>query len=693
MFIPLSPFSWPYLSMRRTSPTEAIQNIIREQKMSEWIDKQSPLYKATLSEFPIQFALGKHQIDPVDGTLFFLPIYAFSRGKLRYAIGYYRIKQLEFPDAVLEDGGLHIEKLGEPVFFKKIGKKALPFGMKFIADHLDMAKQGKKSMPNPTPTLKSDIFEEDKPKQEEKEEDDEEDDPSSLFHIKKTHKEPLTEEALFDKKVKKLLPALAEETEDSMEKQQAAFRKDPPKNASWVARFMLDDRYTLEDPPTASQDPLLECLMEALEDQGWTTTLDKLRQAMAQKATPGLFQEEKTLYMALRSTENQFREDKVILDQRQQTIHKHLSNPTVSELDRETLTEEKERIDKAKTNQTDQEKRIQEAIEEWVPTFSEDATLDSYRDSIRQAHPHRAKHPLNIPLLGLLERVLQMKIILFLEPALPDSPDFVINLVPPMTKEPFQPRFFALLALSSTKNKNNVQLVRFSSRAILTFQELPYAVRARLQTRALEDPQHHALLGLPEFPEEPPADNPVHVVVGPLPDPEIRLVIGSHAPPQHPLLEQYLDIERIPIARKAEFLPLKHLPVMWRRNLSDEDMIAKFQLDGHTWHSVFHYLHAQPYKDKASIYAKWTAGQEFSKEPGPKTIRRAKKAIKELGQPPLQGQEKEEARTKAWQAKKQQNEDISQILRATQNAMLLLFKRGHPLEPDTFLMSLRSLPN
>jgi chemotaxis protein histidine kinase CheA len=669
--------------MRITSPTEAIQIIVREQNMSEWVDKEAPLYQATLSDFPIQFALGKHQTDPKDGTFFFLPIYAFSRGKIRYAIGYYRIKQVDFPDAVLDDGCIDMKKLGEPRFFKKIGKKQLPFGLKFIADHLDMAKQGKK----PAPQLKSDIFDEEKDtqnkdqeknKDHEEEEEEEEEGTASLFHIKA--KPATKEEALFDKKAKKLLPPLAEETEESMEKQQAAFRKDPPKDASWIARFMMDDRYTLEPPQS-----LLECIVEALEDQGWTTTVDKLQLAMSNQTTTAQFQEEKATYLALRTAESQTLEDKAILTQRQQTIRKNLALPTLSEVDRETLTEEKERIDKIQSTHTDQEKQFQEAIERWVPEMSESATVESYRNSIRHG-----KHPLDTLLLGLLERVLQMKLILFLAPALPDAPDFVINLVPPLTAELMTPRFFVLVSMHSEKDKDTIQLIRFQSRGILEYKELPYAVRARLQTRALEDPQHHALSGLPEFPEEPSPGIPVHDVSRPTSDPDVRFVVGPQAPPQHPLLSLFLDIERY---NKAVFLPLQKLPSDWRRRLSDEDMVAKFQLDGHTWHSVFHYLHAQPYKEKASVYIKWTAGQEYSKEPGQQSIKKAKKAAKELGATPLPDQEREQARAKAWEAKRQQNEDVRRILRATQNATLLQFKRGKPVEPDLFLMRLREGPN
>jgi len=633
--------------------TETIQTIIQQQKISEWIDKDAPLYQATLSDFPIEFALGKHQLDPDDNAYCFLPMYARSRGKIRYAIGYYRIKQADYADAVLDSGAMDMEKLGQPHFLKKIGKKTIPFGLKFIADYLDTAKQNKK------PTLKPDLF----PKEVEAKEEEEEDEDISLFHIKKPAT-PDPEETLFEKKATKLLPPLPEQTEEMMEKQQTAFRKDPPKDASWVARFMLDDNYTLESPPKASADSLLECLTLALEYQGMSTTVDKIRKALSQQATQQNFEEEKALFHALNLSEQYSREDKAILQERKRTILKNLALPTLSDLDKETLTEEQTRLDKTIRQKTDQEDRLQELKEQWVPTLSESATLESYRSSLRTSHP------LNTPLLGLLERILRIKLVFFVESQAKESPDFVINTVP--SEDAATPRFYILLSVSHENKKQtpSFDLIRYQSRGILTPQELPFAIRARFQTRAIETEDTPSLLDSPLTPSS---------------DPTCRLILGSKAPTHTPVGFPYLDIERIPWSRLAEFLPLNQMPPDWRRRLSDEDMMAKFQLDGHTWHSVFHYVHAQPYKEKLSEYVRWTAGQEYSKEPG--TIKRAKKAAKELGGKVANP---EKSRIDAWQAKYQQNEDVRSILKATQDATLLHFRRGHPATPDILLMQLRS---
>jgi len=669
------------------------ETMIKKAKRAEAIEKDSMVYQASLFELPIQFVLGKQLKDPDDKTALVLPIYAFSQKVVRYAIGYYRIKEVEFPDAVLEEGGYDISKLGEPIFFKKVkkGKSEIKLNLDFVSKELDIHRPVE---------FKEEYIEEslqgnEKDKPEEKDQPNEKDQPDeekSLFHIKK-QKRVITEE-IFEKK-KKVLPVLPEETEEMMEKQQEEYKisrkeqkeknnqENKKKGKEWINEYMIDKSYELEEKPAK----LLESIILAFEDQGWTTTEEKLRSELANRATLAQYNEEMGLWKKLKERIQQIQEDHVILKERLKAVQNHLQHPSLTPTDRETFEEEKDRIDAIIKRGNQNMKHFEETILCWVPTLSETDTFDSYRDSIRQSNPNRSKHPMNPILVRSLEKMLQIKIVFFNE-TFPS--DFVINMLPPISEEQQMVQFYVLIS-------SKEQLIRYKSRGILTFQELPYAVKARIAMRSIEDPENGTLRTIKEFQlwaEKAEIESMYIPMVQPLQvDPGVRFVVGPAVPDNCPLVPQstpvgfsYLDIERIPTNRIPDFLGLDQMPKDWRRRLSDDDMLAKFELDGHVWKSISHFLLALPFKDRVSVYTKFTANQGRMIE---EAIQLAKESMS-TKDPEMSETQKQELRMRALMAKFQQNEDIKMILKETKDAVLMIFKRGHELETDSLLMDVRS---
>lgn len=662
---------------------KAIPVLLQKQDIKDHLDKDSPLYQATLCHLPIQFVLGSHQADPEDKSFCFVPMYAYSRGKIRYAIGYYRLKQADFADACLDNGAIDIGKIGNPIFLNHIGKKKHRFNLKFVSEFLDMKNPAhSKKVRGVRITLK-DHFETEEcadtppdgenEKEEKDEKETQEEEETDLFHIHRPVKSEIpTEESLYEKRSAKMMPLLPEETEEMMEKQQTAFRKDPPKDASWVSHFMQDENYTLDETKD-----ILEAIVLALEDQGWTTTVERLRKAVAQLTTQTQFQEELELFRSLHFSLDRITEDKQLIQERVNTVRKHLASSSLSEIDRDALEEEKKRIDASRQTMTNEEERVKDQINCWVPTMSTHETFESYRESIRQT-----RHPLHPSLLQLLEKLLQIRLFVFNETQHKEAPDFVINMI--SRPEPHPVRFYILLAINTGKT----HLIRYKSRSTLTFSELPYAIKARISTRCMEDPAY----SMPEFKKwkedlgiVDPNPEPRYDITGPLRDESVRFIVAANAPIHIPVGFPYLDIEQVPWPRMAEFIRLNQMPPDWRRRMSDEDTTAPFQLDNHKWDSVRHFMLAWPYKEKLTTYIKWTAGQEYSKNTKSKAFRQAVKESKAEA-----NQATEQDRLRALEAKISQNEDVRRILIATRDSSLLSFQRGQPVEPDLMLMNLRT---
>jgi predicted NAD-dependent protein-ADP-ribosyltransferase YbiA (DUF1768 family) len=155
-------------------------------------------------------------------------------------------------------------------------------------------------------------------------------------------------------------------------------------------------------------------------------------------------------------------------------------------------------------------------------------------------------------------------------------------------------------------------------------------------------------------------------------------------------LNEHINAERV-----VEFANLHKIP-NWRRKLSDEWTDVAFRLDNHMWSSVEHYVLGSQFKHQnPSYYAK------FSMETGTATAAKDIKALRKMADKPPHGIKpdvtyNEDTRMRfRREALKQKFDqpDMNQLLRATKDAQLLLFKRGNDPEMDVELMRLRETYN
>lgn len=554
-----------------------------------------------------------------------------------------------------------------------------------------------------------------------------------------------------EKLVRSTLPPETKDMQRQQYKEYKQMSSDAKKRLPWIARFAKDANMTIEHVDGDGH-CFFTSLVNAFKDDGRITTVAKLRALLASHVTESVFQAERSLYTSFADAKRKVIQDKKVIDDRTAHIAKLLKT-SMSPVDSKHLNTESEQLIKSKERLKNDYESIQQNIQELVPYMENITTLDKYRDYIRETGKHRPIFWANEWAIQTLEKALKFKCILFMEDHFKTPSkggDTVINMVQSdqaytvqsdqfgpaqfgpdqdqgskdqPKKDTIHPECYIMLAYT---NGNHYEGIRYKGRSLVTFNEIPYGIKVRLLNRSLENEKSiinhiqdfidfRSTTGIQQGGSSHDDDDTT--VQKPMHDPNVVFVLYADAP--HCKignvvcdLESSIDKRRIP-----DFVSLNQ-PSMknWRQRLSDDSMDSTFQLDNQVWHSVTHYLCAFPYKSSPAFYAKFQRHGTFSKEPHPQYIEMAvqaaspsgmakeeKKGSKEgkegKGEKELRPSEipcntlsikdRAVARRAAIRAKVMQNDDIKRMLKATDDATLMLFERGTRLKKDNTLMAIR----
>ena len=360
---------------------------------------------------------------------------------------------------------------------------------------------------------------------------------------------------------------------------------------------------------------------------------------------------------------------------------------------------------------------LQESIHSMFPHTKDITQLQQFKDFLRETSTSRSRMAANDWCIETLEKWLHYKTIVFHQDIFENDKkgEFVISISENQSHIHSSPETYVLLVYTT---KHHYEVLRYMGRSSLTFKELPYAIKARLATRSIENP-HSVINRIDDFvkwkshngieTEQEDADpqQTTDSTLFPVTDLETVFIVYNYAP----CCNRVLDLEKIQSKRRVQFSShLKQLPANWRQKLADDYMGAIFHLDNQVWNSVTHYLQALPYKESnPDFYQQFTRGNKLSKNAAAKEYAKIakiagssksgvyKKNKKEVVLRPttipcreLTEKDRLAARNAALRAKVMQNEDIKRILLATDDATLMTFESGKKMMPDHDLMQIRS---
>jgi len=670
----------------------------------EDIGVSSWTYSYTIHNMNIEFALGKEKHTYSSKGIVYFHLYLIVDESPVAKIGVFEVDNNRLISIIDEEGYVDLNK-GNLLFFKFVNEE-------FIKNEMKETKQEKSDKEIET-------IEKSETKEIEEEHDDipitDEEDvlklriPQQSISKEKEKTDKILKDGIFMiEKNEKIPMKLQEETESESNNIKGDYKES--NRTTWIEKCMANNNYDIVE--TAKDgDCFFSTIVEAYKQNGYITTVDKLRAILSNEVTDEIYNNYRVLYLnflgELQTKEKEMKDLKKISTQLKK------KNDAVK-----TKEETKEILDQAKriSERYNVLKAERDDVKEMMTDFEFMSGIDSLeklREFIKTPN-----YWADTWAISTIEKVLNVKIIILSKESYnADDLDSVLqcgqlNDSDLEKQGNFSPDFYIMVGYLG----NHYDLIIYKNKRIFNFSEIPYDIKALIINKCMEKnagPYYlirdfrnfKSKLGLSPDEGAPNDSDDVEMEYD-LYDPEI--IFEFHSKSDCKPKAGKGSGEKIPDAKLIEFNSLNkdkdNICDNWRRKL-DDTWMTQFTLDGHRWASVEHYYLASQYKKGfPDFYKEFSLDSEsdiskdieLAKVAGGKTGKLKDKQIRpknvkvdedffEIKENPRF----EEARKNAIQAKFTQNLDLKKILMETKNAKLVHFVRRSPPVPDEPLMKLR----
>jgi len=663
----------------------------------------SPIYNITIYDKHFLLSIGKERKLLTKKNHYYFPVYLMNKMNVQSQIGALEFESLKEKkeDRVKpyldSSGDVDLNRLGDIIFysfadydyFQNININATPASIsdmetKYAHSIIDEGEQ-------------------------EQEEDVEENDTFELgeHDIKKSkaieHSEKVLKEGVFeiDRTVKRPV-MLPEETKDQSILSKKEYRE--RKNASWIETCMKNNHYDIVETDD-NGDCLFDTVRIAYEQNGYKTTISKLRALVAKEATDEMFTEYRELYQGAIGEKADIEKEM----RRLVTVNKELKKrlKTITSSDKE----QHNKIIKDVNEISGKHKDLKEKLDDSNKLLSEFSfmakveNLENLREYIQTSLFWADNWAISV-----LEKQLNMKLIIFSESSY-DEDDKNNVLQCTMSNisndDNFSPDFYIFTTYSGL----HYRLITYKNKRIFKFSEIPYDIKIMVVIKCMERNSgifnkiqdfrnFKSKIGI-EDDVENDVDEPTDYSVSVDEDTVFTFYNKSNSAikPGKGANEKISQNK----VRDYSDLALKK-NVDWRKKL-DDDWSTVFTIDNMKWKTVEHYYQGAKFKKHNPHFYKLFSldnDNEISKDVDVAKAAGSLKGNYKKGKTPVQirpldikidpdfyGSRKNEEREKALYAKFSQNEDLKAIIMITRNAVLKKYIPKSKAETDNILMKVR----
>ena len=496
------------------------------------------------------------------------------------------------------------------------------------------------------------------------------------------------------------MPAmLTEETKKDADKMRNDFQESS-KN-EWIENFMKNNLYKIVDNEGGG-DCLFAVVRDAFKQIGQITSVEKLREILADSATEELYQQYRGIYLSM---ENSIKENESEIKSSMNQLKimkKRIQEKTADRAESQTLLSDA-KVLKKRIEELNQDNKDNKRFLEYNFGFMQN--IDSLKKL--QEFMKTSSYWADVWAISTLEEKFNFKFIIFSEESFEESAldsvlqcgDSTQNIKQQGT---FKPNYYIMTSYSGL----HYRLITYKDKRIFNYREIPYDVKMLVINKCMEHnsgifdliPDFKNLKSKIGIETENEQEQDMDGYMTSLFDSDIVFVLGPTAPTKiYP--GEAANGEHIPKDKKSGFIKLSKVP-LWRRKLHDYWTEAPFTIDGHRWASVEHYYQAAKFKKQHPDYyvkfsldhpsdlsqkvdiARLAAGKDGKRY-------RDKKYSGVTIDPDFYGGRNLEERARAIEAKFDQNEDLKQTLIMTAPAKLMNFVRRSKLELNEPLMSVR----
>ncbi len=488
-------------------------------------------------------------------------------------------------------------------------------------------------------------------------------------------------------------PLLPEETEADAKKTKKQYQEKP--SDSWIEKYMKNDNYSIVDNEGGA-DGFFASIRDAFSNIAQQTSIMKLRKKLADEVTDAVFTNYREMYDMYHSQIVSETEQIKELNAKFVVLQDGFKN-TIDRAEKKELFDTATKIkaehdqlvnNKKITNQMLEEFKFMKGIESKEQLQIKIKTKDYFADTWA---------------VSTLERVLNVKFIIL------SSEDYKngdmknvlkcgqLNDTVLENRGIFQPEFYIMVDYMP----KNYKVIGYRKKLIFKFSEIPYDIKRMVVDKCMEKNAGPFAL-IPDFKKFKTSgkktgdgddeDDLLDKQYEELSDVKMRglydddIVLLFYSKSTGKPLPGKGPGEKIPPDQMKDFVELARIPD-WRRKLSNL-WVHEFTLDGKKWASVEHYYQASKFKEQNRAFYDTFAldsGSELSKDPFLAKVAGGKsgKSKGVVLRPPEVSVDTNSKRNKeemynAQYAKFSQNEDLKNLLLATNNAKLTHHSRGSP---------------
>jgi hypothetical protein len=273
---------------------------------------------------------------------------------------------------------------------------------------------------------------------------------------------------------------LVEETKSMAEDIKSKFEESS--KTEWIEHFMKNNYYGIQDNE-GSGDCLFAVIRDAFQEVGKMTTVDTLRELLAEEATDEVFQQYRTVYLAIEDSvvENN-REIANLTNMMKEYKRRVRSSQKLTKSEHEEIIHQ---ADKAKKQMDKLKKDNYEnaAFLRYNFGFMKDIhSLEEFKEFVKTS-----RFWADAWAISTLEDKLNCKLVIFSEEAYKDgSPDSVLNCGEAaksiQKRGKFTPEFYIMTSYSGT----HYRLITYRDRKIFDFSEIPYDVKILIINKCME---------------------------------------------------------------------------------------------------------------------------------------------------------------------------------------------------------------
>jgi predicted NAD-dependent protein-ADP-ribosyltransferase YbiA (DUF1768 family) len=631
---------------------------------------EANLYQLEILGTDVIIAVGNSKNTFEDKNIMFFPIYLVKYNNKVIQIGLYEIKASNYITYLDDYNNLDVEKMNEPLIYTFVTSELL----NKLRLHPEV----------PLRRIKEDG--------EITESDIEEIEPQDL-EINEFYEIPENRSDIFILTKGVPIPALLnEETQKNAKDYREKYNPEP--NDNWVQKFMKNKNYSITDNEGGG-DCLFATIRDAFSSIAQQTSVNKLRRKLSDEADETIFEKYKGDY-DMYSTTILADTNKIKELEAQYIGLKQKFSSTIDRNEQKLLTSEAKKV-KAEHDKLVDEKRITTQILKEFKFMKGIDTLEKFKGKIR-----KCEFWADAWAISILERILNIKFIMLSSEAYKRDDlknvlkcDQLVDIILE-NKGIFTPEFYIIVDHTGDHYKT----VGYKNKLIYKFSEIPYDIKNMIADKCMEKNAGPFAL-IPDFQKFKATKQKVVIKEGQyeeLNEAKLRglynedVVFLFYSKSNDKPLPGKGSGEKIPNERLKEFSVLATIPE-WRKKLSNF-WVQPFSLDNHQWASVEHYYQASKFKKtNPAFYLSFSldSGTDLSKDPnlakaaGGKTGKLKGTLLRPIEveiDPDFFGKRHKKELYDAQYAKFTQNEQLKQLLLATNDAKLTHYKKGAP--PDLF---------